>query len=224
MLPIHERYQYLAKFAYSFLDNTANPEILKTDCWNESEGIYPIVNIVNGNFQLIEINEDRIYKAKEKFPDSLIFKGDIRNIPTEFNNKFDLIYDLSTIDHIPDYNKALQNYKKALKSNGILLIVCWHSLSKIEPIDDLWGSYQYYFEYKKFRKYLVKLFDLKIEGNLLEINAKSGFLNFYILKNSKKIKFIKKVGIYIYIAIMQFLGEKRSTSFFEFLKGICLNR
>jgi SAM-dependent methyltransferase len=103
-----------------------NLDILKTDCWNEAEGSpIPggIADNIRGRIKLLEIDRGRIEKCATETD---AYWGDIRKIPFR-NNRFDLILDLSTLDHIPfsDVPTALAEYARVLNDKGEVLLFVW---------------------------------------------------------------------------------------------------
>jgi SAM-dependent methyltransferase len=89
--------------------------------------------------------------------------GDIRDMPYDFE-MFDAIFDLSTIDHIPEVEAlhVLGAYCDRLKYGGILVLLfthrqLWH---RIRGLHD--NGSQYYFD-SFFRNVVYRLFDVKEE-------------------------------------------------------------
>ena len=68
------------------------------------------------------------------FPGIDIRQGDICNLPYE-QETFDIVLDLSTIDHVEHYTAALDEYKRVLKPGGAALIVAW--------VDTNWHKQEY---------------------------------------------------------------------------------
>lgn len=86
--------------------------ILKCDCWNEADGDTPIANVVGA--ECVEIAPDCIRRAQARFPGLVATVGDIREMP--FADKtFDMVIDLSTIDHMFDFQVALDEYVRVTK-------------------------------------------------------------------------------------------------------------
>lgn len=121
--------------------------ILKTDLW--TEGIVRSREVLDHAIHItvqkgytieahgIDISDEICQKAIEHGTRALIKQGDIRYLPypSEF---FDLILDVSTIDHIPfsEAEVALLEYNRCLKGNGVLVLMFAHNettLSKIRP-------------------------------------------------------------------------------------------
>ena len=142
--------------------------ILKTDCWNEADGDTPIANVIGA--ECVEIDSDCVQRAQSKFPGLVATVGDIRVMPYE-NKIFDMLVDLSTIDHMFDYQVALDEYVRVTKDGGVVYIVVWISA---DPCDydredgshfDPTGKYrQYYFSEEKFLGSLNRTFKSVIHG------------------------------------------------------------
>mgnify|MGYP001439518147 CR=1 FL=1 len=106
-----------------------NPNILKTDCSNE---IGPLasrlirINEIKGNVTCLEINEKVIENAQKDLFGITIIRGDVRDIPFP-EQWFDVLIDLSTIDHIHPYEiqTVFKEYKRVLKPNGTVLMFVW---------------------------------------------------------------------------------------------------
>lgn len=71
----------------------------------------------------IDINENIINEAKTKYHSNNIqfLVGDIYNIPVS-NKYFDLLICFETIEHVEDHLKVINEVKRVLKEDGILLI------------------------------------------------------------------------------------------------------
>lgn len=131
---------------------------LKTDTWNETETEFPIKAD-----KYIELDAERVRKAQRLGYDVVL--GDVRQLPFE-DESFDNVVDLSTIDHVVDYQNALAEYKRVLKPGGTLILVCWFDEDREGRIED-WGGFQYWFNEADFRR----SFPFKILGetdNLVE--------------------------------------------------------
>lgn len=148
-MSIHQVYQQTVKA----LVEKYNPlRVLKTDCWNESDGDFPVASEITGRYVVcLELQPSRIAKAQSKFPWLRFTKGDIRSIPFD-DNEFDMVIDLSTIDHVEEYKKALNEYARVLIDDGVLYLVAWHSTAERDwiPVPDQWGASQYHFKEDEF--------------------------------------------------------------------------
>lgn len=100
--------------------------VLKTDCFNEAQGDPMIHDGLARRTRLLEIDPETIKKAEARYPELIIDAGDIRALPYG-DESFDLVLDLSTIDHVPgnDYVKVLDEYNRVLLPHGIAVIVVW---------------------------------------------------------------------------------------------------
>lgn len=103
--------------------------VLKIDARNEGVGL-PVRggiagNLASRNVTILECDRDAIAKAKTVLPGINYVSGDIRALPFA-DNSFDLILDLSTIDHIPesDVSLALSEYARVAP---VLVLVAWCS-------------------------------------------------------------------------------------------------
>jgi SAM-dependent methyltransferase len=113
---------------------TEKIRVLKADANNEAYGdddapdfcIRLIVPHISDLCEVscIELNQETVDKASNRFPELDIRQGDVTTLPYE-NESFHVVLDLSTIDHVHDYWKALDEYKRILKPNGTALIVVW---------------------------------------------------------------------------------------------------
>lgn len=103
--------------------------LLKVDLWNE--GIASQRNVLgryqnNKNFCLYGIDISKIVcsNAKSKTNNVQIVHATIEKLPFK-TNFFDIILDPSTLDHVSETKaiNVLQEYKRVLKKNGILVLV-----------------------------------------------------------------------------------------------------
>jgi len=135
-------YEYYLQKSQKVINYFQSPDVLKVDVYNElmdapfKGGI--VKNISKGNFFLLDNNKNYINRVLKKFPELKITNGDIRNILFSSNN-FDVILDLSTIDHVPDSDThtVISEYYRVLRTDGILLLIAWFSeKQKIEWLND----------------------------------------------------------------------------------------
>lgn len=144
-----------------------SPIILKTDSWNEAENAFPIIF---PNTYYIEIDPEIVKKARERYPDisHKILQGDIRKLPFS-DLLFDLIFDFSTIDHIPDYEVALKEYKRVLKGSGKLVLVAWVSNENRQVQETPGASWtQYYFKRDEFENAVYDIFHVADKEVLID--------------------------------------------------------
>jgi len=162
-------YYQLVSLALSRLEKNKKPKILKIDLWNE--GVETSRDIL-GKFGYadafsFDLSKNICCLAKNRLNEVGIVQATCQNIPYASSN-FDLLLDLSTIDHIP-FNKTQQvfeEYYRVLKPKGMLAIAFWQSnlatkyLRHIDPE-------QLYFDSKKVAKSLEKIgFDIVASYNL----------------------------------------------------------
>jgi len=100
----HPRRKYTALVADVLRLHNA-PRVLRADCYQESQGITALWAQARDT-EYLEIDEAIAAKAKRLIPDMRVTVGDIRQIPWP-DNTFDVVLDLSTIDHVPDYRRVL---------------------------------------------------------------------------------------------------------------------
>ena len=160
--------------------------LLKTDLWNE--GIRTertILGEYQENKQLntygIDISRLTCLLAREKNEKINIFQGSIGSLPFE-SGFFDIILDLSTLDHIPEseVSGVIQEYQRVLKKGAILVLVFWYPsllqrlVSRLgkacgQPEDPL----QYYLPTNSVKNEVKRDFDILEEfclGTLLNIH------------------------------------------------------
>jgi len=119
-------------------------KILKTDIDNEVYNSPNIANNIKGDVFLLEYNINLVRHSNIK---KNLINGDIRYLPYK-NNTFDLIIDLSTIDHVPETIQVINEYNRVLKKNGTILIFVWCGNTKNEKE---WNpSNQYYINLDEF--------------------------------------------------------------------------
>lgn len=133
--------------------------VLKTDAFNEAHGL-PVPGGIAG--ALLDCETTVVEKdpgVAAAVPNCKI--GDIRNIRDYFSERyFDVVLDLSTLDHIPtaDALKAIRQYAHVLKDlSGRLILFAWCSINA----DDIQNSPfhdQYYLDPVRIRRTLAKFF------------------------------------------------------------------
>ena len=185
-------YDYYLSRSQKLVNDFDSPVVLKTDCYNEAEVHllnHSIVKKVFGykGMHLIDCNSDFIKAADKKIGERknvVIMNGDIRFLPYK-RDSFDLILDLSTIDHVPssDLGLVFCGYNKVLKGDGVALIISW--LSKKDEVQGDWKpENQYYHFVDYFESELKKRFVvLNKEELILEPNNADHFLVAYEVKN-----------------------------------------
>lgn len=163
-----EIHKYYLVLSQQTVGKFENPKVLKTDCWNETENGLPeggIIPQIKGKKVLIEYQQSNIESAKRNYPQLNIVKGDIRKLPFA-DLEFDVILDLSTLDHIPeeDIEKALKEYNRVLKDGGYLLLITW--FGKDIEYKEWTPDNQYNFNRERFNSIFKKYFILEKEEEL----------------------------------------------------------
>lgn len=122
----------------------------------------------NGKLTTIDIEEKMIERVKNR-----AIKENIKNIDAQVanvyqlpfqDNSFDLIYMIAVINEIPDQNKALEEFYRVLKPNGLLVF------------SELFSDPDY-----SLAKTLIK----KVEKHPFKLKEKIGNFFYYTLKFTK---------------------------------------
>ena len=173
-------YNYYLEESRRVCGTYESPVVLKLDLYNEA-GEKPIKGGIAGNLTnatdvyTVEIDPEIValaatslleFKDKEsevKSPNIIISYGDIRSLPSRWNDTFDLILDLSTIDHVSpeSVDSVIGAYYSLMKGGGTLAMVVWCSDVANNPI--IWKSTNQY--YYKLR---VLLDDLRWVGFMID--------------------------------------------------------
>jgi len=101
-------------------------KVLKTDLFNETQNLPikgGIIGNIEGGIYAIEINRNVVNKAiRMGFKN--VRQGDIRSLPYS-DNEFHAVVDLSTIDHVAEFEMVLSEYNRVLKVGGAVGIIYW---------------------------------------------------------------------------------------------------
>ena len=150
-------HQYYLDRAKELVEKYKPKTVLKTDLDNE---VYssPIEGGIVGNLgdmdiTAFDISHDLYERAVKLNLKAHIYCGDIRKISDV--EKYDMIIDLSTLDHVckEDAIEVINNYNRALKPGGILLLIVWTA------DQDKGGDKQYWF--KDIDKHLFDIIERK---------------------------------------------------------------
>jgi len=159
------RRKYLALVREVLALAPSNARVLKTDAYNESTGREPISGVAPG-CTVLELYGKVCREAKARCPGLHVVPGDIRSMPFP-DASFDVILDLSTIDHIPDPARAFDEYRRVLVPGGMLLVVAWINLDDATRFGRSgYGGTQYFFDYRTFRAAIAARFDI-IDARIL---------------------------------------------------------
>ncbi len=123
------------------------PNILKTDLWNEGADFQKNVlgHYTGGGFNLygVDIAADVIKAVK--VPGIHKTQAELLRLPFR-NGAFDMVLDLSTIDHVPHDRapQVVREYRRILAHNGIVVMAV-----------DAWGSvWRAYYAYQKHIRHM----------------------------------------------------------------------
>jgi SAM-dependent methyltransferase len=200
---IKKFYQLLVNRALSQLKPGRKPQILKVDLWNE--GVETSRDVLGGfaaqDAVGFDFSKTICRLAKNRLKSHNVAQATCHSLPFA-SDRFDLILDLSTIDHIPfsDVGHVFREYYRVLKPGGLLAVAFWRSnlVTKYfmhKPPD------QYYFEEKNTAGELQKA-GFRIEnsyaiGSLLTITENNLWLGpfmFWRLKSVFKDRFVDSVA------------------------------
>lgn len=134
-------------------------KILKTDLYNEVRGLPikgGIVGNIEGDIYAIEIDIEIVNKAIRMGFRNVRW-GDIRKLPYS-DGEFHVVLDLSTIDHMAEFELVLSEYSRVLKVGGVAGIVYWSSFKK-----DYHDERQFYFRRSAFIAEGDKYFERRCE-------------------------------------------------------------
>ena len=122
------------KIINSLIGNPEGLMILKTDLWNEAirHGCFNIEDyLTSKEFTGIDISENICRLALKRNNGLAIIKGEIPFILNKIDDSyFDLILDISTLDHIKRYRDTIKQYSRILKHKGRLLII-WNKYNPL---------------------------------------------------------------------------------------------
>lgn len=123
-------YQQMTNRAFGQLKSTDDLHILKVDLWNEGvETTRDILgNLLNVEAVGFDFSKTICHLAKNRLKNSNVAQAACQNLPFA-SEKFDLVLDLSTIDHIPLVyaDKVFSEYYRVLKPTGLLALAFWRS-------------------------------------------------------------------------------------------------
>lgn len=114
-----------------YLKGKRKINLLKTDLWEEvvetGRSIFEKLSQIKKkriSLYAVDLSTVLVEKAKKITKEVNIQQGDIRNLPFK-NDFFDIILDLSTLDHVPtkDHKQVFVEYQRVLKKGGVLVLV-----------------------------------------------------------------------------------------------------
>lgn len=142
--------QWLTWHARSLLSNGSAINILKTDLWNEVKKDERYFLDAEGSKFAVDISSEICRAAQSEFGNSVFLaRGDIEFLPFR-PRSFDLIWDISTIDHCDHPENVLRQYQRVLRSGGILLLVAENPLCLSYPITKLQSYFKMHVPFRGF--------------------------------------------------------------------------
>lgn len=196
-------YQQLVNRALGQVKATKNLHVLKVDLWNE--GVETTRDVL-GNFANVDavgfdFSKTICQMAKNRLHNSSVAQATCQNLPFA-SEKFDLVLDLSTIDHIPFVyaGEVFSEYYRVLKPEGLLAMAFWRSnvITKYflhSPVEQL------YFDEKKVARELedngfkiVSSYDIGSLLTITESNLWLGPFLFWRLKAAFEDKLFSSVA------------------------------
>lgn len=192
-----EVYEHYITRSREIVSEYPDAVILKTDGWNETlsecrSGFdidMPVLGTLGAREEYaIEILPERAELLRSKCPGVNVITGDLTKY--DFGTgKFDVILDLSTIDHIHplDLQTVLSSYARWLKYGGTMWLVVWLNYNKKwrEVERGAHPGHQYFFDMEDFKWMLSDAgFMFKMEYGLLGSRAAPFLASFTCKKGS----------------------------------------
>jgi len=95
--------------------------ILDAGCGEGSITSFLAENYVKGNFFGIDVSQAGIAMARSRKSKASFTVGNLCELPFK-DSFFELIYSQSVLEHVPDYERSLEEFYRVLKMNGKLII------------------------------------------------------------------------------------------------------
>ena len=169
--------EYYLQKAQELINEYNNPVVLKTDLFNESriiQNIEPIIPKLTGCKEIyaIEIDEKTYNLASrnlEHLDNVITFLGSICDLPYN-DDLFDIIVDLSTLDHVKqsEVDSVLKGYARVLKRGGSFLLFLWVSTKPDANGDVEVSTQQYSYNGEMFINVLSQYFVIEEVGEAME--------------------------------------------------------
>jgi SAM-dependent methyltransferase len=148
--------RWLASLALSRLPDKKDLRILKTDLWDEAKKDDSFYIDTPGLRLGIDVSGEVCKRVQSKYRGQVsVVKGTIESIPF-MANSLDLICDISTIDHCNYPEKAINEYCRTLKSNGILLLVAENPFCFSYPVTKIQSFFGLHVPFKGFLPSRIK--------------------------------------------------------------------
>jgi len=99
--------------------------ILDAGCGTGRDAIYFAAKYPNSRIVALDANEEAIHEAAERLSkaglDNVSFqKMDL--LEMKYADQFDAIYSIEVLEHIADHRKCIENFRRALRAGGKLLV------------------------------------------------------------------------------------------------------
>ena len=188
---------------HRFLGPLQGKRVLKLDLWDEAVGSQILHWMRSQGAEAFGLDISRIVVARAHnnsrgAADPLnLVQSDIRNIPFE-SNSFDFLYTMGTIEHIDEYQEAVQEIQRVLKVGGKTIIGVPHKWNIfLRPLLvkalDLFDKYPYSpekaFSYGELRRV--------VEKSGLRVRHRTGILAFPgILRMAELYLYKRKIPLY----------------------------
>lgn len=111
----------------TYFKDLKGKKLLKLDLWNEVNNTRILVWAAQQKAEVygLDISSYIVNAAKKTFKDANLkanlIQSDMRDIKFP-SNSFDFVYSMGTIEHVPDYNKAIKEIYRVLKPGGTAII------------------------------------------------------------------------------------------------------
>lgn len=135
--------------------------------------------------------------------------SDIINIPLP-DQSVDAIMCTEVLEHIPDPNAAIREFKRLIKPGGYLLITApFTSLTHFAPYHFSTGLSRFYYE-KHLPDNGFNITELKLNGNFFEFVAQENrrIKRIALKYSGRRINVLEKVIIHLNLLILQRLSKK----------------
>lgn len=197
---IGESYRRVVKMGLQMV-KAKKINLLKTDLWNEGIDIERDIlsvyrNDKNISLYGIDISDEVCENAKKRIKNLHVKQASIEKLPFR-ENYFDILLDLSTLDHIPleKTSDAINEYSRVLKQDGVLVLAVWYRSLIDKIFHNMKDSEtQYYFNLDDIKKIINNKF-IVVEEYYTAILQVTPFLE----------KFVKYTGFHVPRPILQML-------------------
>lgn len=143
--------------------------VFKADLWNES---HPgeAFTVIPGKLFSVEVSYFRTLRAVCQ-PGQEKMMGNIRGLPFK-DQVFDIVLDLSTIDHTTNPERTIKEYRRVLKMGGKALVASWVGNYNTSILTEIHLD-QFIHKKSEFIGYLQKYFNTVNLSTILDKQASS---------------------------------------------------